>query len=90
MTLPRPNRLCRLFGHHWNPEGAHYYCVYHCERCGHEGYEDGSWRERIGVRVWVIQQAIGQWIRSWRYWLRCDDCGRWFGRHDDSQDHLPF
>ena len=82
--------LCRLWGHAWNPEGAQYYCVYHCERCGHDGYTDGSWREQLSVKAWIFRRWFVDQMRGYRQWVHCEECHLWFGRHDDSFDHLPF
>lgn len=54
--------LCKIVGHAWNPDGAEFYCVYDCERCGHRGQGD-EWnlRERIALRLSVItiREAFG-------------------------------
>jgi DNA-directed RNA polymerase subunit RPC12/RpoP len=82
--------VCKILGHRWHPEGAEYYCVYDCMRCGHSGYEDNSWREWVNHWCW----RIGRWFRehTWsaRKWWRCSECGWRFGRHDDANDHIPF
>ena len=82
--------LCRIWGHAWNPDGAEYYWVYHCERCGHNGYTAGSWRERLSVKVWIYRRRAADATKTWRQWLRCPDCNRFFGRHDERFDHSPF
>jgi hypothetical protein len=58
----------------------------HCCQCGvyiPDTYPD------LGMRV-----RLQDWLRNkrqlFREWLRCPDCGRRFGRHDDSMEHLPF
>lgn len=82
---------CRILGHRWHPEAAEYYCHYVCVRCDHEGYSDGSLRERIQLKWWLFTQWVGGWLRVWRHWLRCSECGLWFGRHDyEKSDHIPF
>jgi hypothetical protein len=82
---------CRLLGHRWQPEAAEYYCHYVCTRCGHEGYSDGSVRERIRLRIWLWRQWFEGWTRLWRRWIRCEYCGCWFGNHDYAKDdHIPF
>lgn len=85
------NWRCKILGHHWNPEGAEYYCVYDCMRCGHSGYESGSWRERASHQWWRIGQRVQPVIRRMRNWLKCSECGGRFGRCDyENFDHLPF
>lgn len=83
------NIWCRIAGHRYNPEGAEYYCVYDCERCGHHGYEYG-WREQIEGKLW----RLNRWGESyrWGFWwaFKCSECGKRFGRHNDEFDHLPF
>lgn len=81
--------ICRLIGHDFEPEAAHYYGLYSCRRCGYED-RDGrppSWLE-------VVRYRLRGWIRDRRHdfrkWWKCSDCGRHFGRHDETVDHLPF
>lgn len=86
------NWRCRWLWHHYDEIGADCYCVYYCTRCGHEqGNEPGilprlAWR----VRLWWHERVIEGARRRLEWFLPCRDCGRWFGRHDDSQDHIPF
>ena len=87
---PVPTWWCRIWGHSWDPEGAEYYCVYHCVRCLHEGYTDGSIRERISLRLWIWRNRLRDWVRPVRRWIRCEYCHLWFGRHDERDDHIPF
>lgn len=83
--------LCKFLGHAWNPDGAEFYSVFHCERCGYEGNGDEQGvRERIAVRLYWWRYNFGLWAKSWREWWKCSDCGGRFGRHDDAFDHLPF
>lgn len=86
----RPPLLCRILGHAWEPVAAKFYCVYLCERCLHEGYSDGSIRERVSLRLWIWRNRLSEQTHRWRAWLTCSDCGKHFGRHDESADHLPF
>ena len=82
--------LCRLWGHALNEEAAYYYAVFSCDRCGDVYEQDTGLREWVKVRWWLASQRVKSELKDWRYWLRCSDCGRRFGRHDDSQDHIPF
>lgn len=83
------NWLCRHWGHAWDPDGARYYCVYHCTRCGYEGYESTR-AERVAVRWITLKGHVRDWLRYYRPWRRCADCGRRWGRHDEAADHIPF
>lgn len=84
------NLLCRFWGHDPHPEAAEFYCVYDCRRCGELYDQDMGLREWAKVRWWHLCYWASLRIAAWRYWLRCTDCGKRFGRHDDNADHLPF
>lgn len=83
--------LCRVLGHRWHPEGAEFYCVYDCMRCDYHGNGDEyGWRGWVAGKLW----RFNYWGKSyqWGFWwaFKCTECGKRFGRHDDSFDHLPF
>lgn len=84
--------LCRVLDHAWQPDGAEFYCVYHCERCGYRGNGDEyGIRGRIKVRLYWWRYELGLWWQSVREWWKCSECGGRFGRHNyDEFDHLPF
>ena len=88
--MSRAKRLCRLWGHAWETDAAEYYRVYYCERCGHEGEACNSWRERFSVKLRVWMRCLRELARASRQWVRCRECGRWLGNHDDRFDHVPF
>lgn len=76
---------CFFSGHCYGPLDMLF-----CERCGHE-YEYG---EPIGVFGGIAfrwRYTFRPWIRRKLAWFRkCEDCGKRFGRHDETVDHLPF
>lgn len=88
----KQNLICKILGHAWQPDGAKFYCIYDCERCGHHG--DGyEWDLRgwIYVRLWWLGYHLRERLSLWREWWRCSECGGRFGRHDyDKFDHIPF
>lgn len=55
-----------------------------CARCGNAfTYEE--WCK------WTPRQRLESFCRRrFRWFLRCDDCGKRFGRHDDTIQHIPF
>jgi hypothetical protein len=81
--------LCRLLGHRLCPDARKHGHFDLCLRCHQEAYD-------------LPQPAHIQWLRQMRWrlhdvkvgflaWFQpCYACGRRFGRHDDSIDHLPF
>lgn len=73
-----------------NVDAAHYYGVFECDRCGKCYDQDYGLRERLFVYRYLFWRWYYERVGSWRNWLKCSDCGRRFGRHDESQDHLPF
>ena len=81
---------CRLLGHDVLEEALHYYVVLECRRCGKVYDDQIGPREWIRVRLWLLSIWLKDHAGRWSYWLRCSDCGRRFGRHDESKDHLPF
>lgn len=85
------NILCRAWGHDVDRDALYYYNVAYCGRCACEVNEDCGAREWLKVRLWRCREAIREaWERAvWRF-RSCPDCGRRFGRHDDSVDHTPF
>ncbi len=85
--------LCRWWGHDLDPIGSHYYCVDYCTRCEKTVERTtgvARLRELASVRIWLIRCAIRDRFHYWRCWLKCSECGKRFGRHDDSFDHIPF
>ncbi len=84
--------LCRLWGHAVDETALHYYGVVHCERCGLHGEStmDTGAREWLKVRWWLLKEWLGSYGRGILGWLHCSECGHWFGKHDDSIDHVPF
>jgi len=81
------NWICKVFGHDFDQEAAIYYSVYHCDRCG----SNDGWEARALAHFrWRIQLAARDAWHSFKCWLRCPDCKKLFGRHDDSSDHIPF
>lgn len=86
-------RLCRLWGHDLDPDALRYYGIDYCQRC--ERQVEGSTgvlrlRELLSVRLWIMRRAVRDRLYGWREWLKCSECGRRFGKHDDRFDHLPF
>lgn len=85
--------LCRWWGHNLDPEASHYYGVDYCVRCDKSVERTTGFlrvRELVSVRLWIVQRAIRDWVFSWRHWLKCCECGKRFGRHDNRFDHMPF
>ena len=90
VNLPR---LCRWWGHNLDPDASHYYGLDYCIRCEKEVERNTGvlrLRELASVRIFIIRRAVRDWVWSWRGWLKCSECGKRFGRHDDSYDHIPF
>ncbi|HVT36973.1 MAG TPA: hypothetical protein VHE37_15390 [Nevskiaceae bacterium] len=87
-TLTHP--LCSTLGHRLHAESAHYYHVLHCDRCHREVYGDTGWRERIKVSVSITVATIQRRAADVAHWWKCGDCGRHFGRHNETVEHLPF
>lgn len=70
---------CKLFGHKVNPMNFAL-----CDRCDRELSYDEI------VCNGMIPSAL-EWISGRLRWFkRCEDCGKRFGRHDDNQPHVPF
>jgi uncharacterized C2H2 Zn-finger protein len=82
--------LCKILGHKLDAEAAHYYGVFHCDRCGTVYERDVGVREWIRVRLALARYWLRELVVDARQWVRCSDCGRRFGRHDDAADHIPF
>lgn len=72
--------LCRILGHRFDPIWAIYAEFYLCERCGHE-QKKCSLLQRMLIRFRAWRRAK---VFVWARWVRCEVCGRWFGRHDDA------
>lgn len=79
--------LCKILGHKFDPAAAEYYYLFHCERCGQEVEGSVSLFEQIS---WRIRMRFRGYLRPHISWLKCDQCGWHFGRHDPENDHLPF
>lgn len=77
--------VCSWMGHTaiWHPGYGE--PDYTCTVCGRElSYEDMA-RGR-GLRLALVER----WNRVAVWWMKCDDCGKRFGRHDENVTHLPF
>lgn len=84
------DKICKWWGHRLVPEAAEFYSVYICKRCGKYVEEDRGLREWLNLRWYFFLWNTRHKIADWRTWLRCPDCGLHFGKHDESQDHIPF
>lgn len=86
----RPTLLCRIWGHDLDPDASYYYRIDYCRNC--ERQVDGSTglREWLKVRWSIFTDNVRGTLYGWRCWLKCSECGKRFGRHDDRFDHLPF
>ncbi|HEY0684690.1 MAG TPA: hypothetical protein VGD45_20305 [Steroidobacter sp.] len=86
------NLLCKILGHAWQPDGAKFYCVYDCERCGHHGTgHEWDLREWIALRLYWWRYEAGLRWSCLREWWKCSECGGRFGKHNyDEFDHIPF
>lgn len=61
--------------------------AYQCCRCGScEIGDSGAWWRM----TWRIRYRLLQRRQRVTEWLKCHDCGKRFGRHDDSVSHIPF
>lgn len=73
---------CWLNGHNMDP----YECRY-CTTCDREipvsNFNGCGIRGRLRTWWFMKRQRI-------RAWWKCEDCGKRFGRHDDTIDHIPF
>jgi hypothetical protein len=87
--------LCKLIGHKIEyPMAPDDYRLTQCKRCHlskHEAYGDEplrSWPSEI--RYWTanLRRKIKDWLRN--FFKPCCDCGKRFGAHDKTVDHLPF
>lgn len=85
--------VCSLLGHKdSDPEAI--YDPFVCKRCGDSDYDNhydddfDPWHIRLYYRMkWRAKNKRDRFVGWFR---RCPDCGRRFGRHDESVDHLPF
>lgn len=82
---------CRLMGHRLDPEASYYYAIDHCTRCDCEVQIGMLKVERIKVRIAIEWQFAKEWVSSFLARFRpCPECGKKWGRHDATIDHLPF
>lgn len=90
----RTNFICQLKGHETNAFDG-----YNCERC--EAAYDGSpaWGGSLWWRLtWRVRGVLGlppftyrSTLWHLRQWIKpCVDCGKRFGRHDETKEHIPF
>lgn len=89
----RTPSLCRWWGHQLDPEASHYYGVDYCCRCERQVERNTGilrLRELAAVRIFIIGREIRMWIQSYQEWWKCSECGKRFGKHDDTYDHIPF
>lgn len=82
---------CKILGHRLDVDSSYYYGLDICTRCQEEFIGQPLHVEYMKVRAVVASRVL----RDWALWLsslpkKCPDCGKRWGRHDDSQDHLPF
>lgn len=83
--------LCKITGHRPDPDAMYYYGVLHCTRCHAEfGEQEYGLTQRLRVVVRIRWAEFRHWCWRVRWWIRCDYCGGWFGRCDESVDHIPF
>lgn len=83
--------LCSLLGHaDSDPEAI--YCPFVCKRCGACDYYESDFSQPWHIEAyWRLKnRVVDSWLRLMGWFRPCADCGRRFGRHDESVDHLPF
>lgn len=84
--------LCFFIGHAYSEiAGQHGYLA--CDRCGFsEPLQEGR-KEPFTIAEWlhwrryVAKRKVGE-LKAWL--SPCSDCGKRFGRHNNTIDHLPF
>lgn len=83
---------CLLFGHRLHVDASYYYGIDQCEHCDREFIYGRHPVARAKVRAVIFARWLRELAFSIRSFLfcRCEDCGRRFGRHDNTIDHLPF
>jgi len=91
------NKRCFFLGHDIDSECLEFNCIQYCKRCGEDDHSylsetiPSKWRHFTSLTRYGWRLVIRQWFREKTRWFRkCDDCGKRFGRHDDSIDHIPF
>lgn len=82
--------ICKLLGHRFDQEAARYH-VFHCERCGHDAETYTQNLFEILTIWWYWKRCnIRCKVHDLRNnWWRCEDCGGWFGNHDE-KNCIPF
>ncbi len=73
--------ICWLKGHEFNSYGGE-----DCTRCGRYISFD-EFIQTSGGFVFRIRQRKYELIK---FFKPCDECGKRFGRHDETKEHLPF
>lgn len=88
--------VCSLLGHRSDDPEAYDdpFTMFVCSRCGGCDYyyydQDFSHPWHV-MTYWRWKAGMLDWKNRFMAWLGpCGDCGRRFGRHDESVDHLPF
>ena len=83
--------VCRLIGHRLDVDASRFYGIDYCTRCDEEFVGQPLHIERAKVRVAIAREWVSdQVLRVTGFFQRCPDCGKRWGQHDNSQDHLPF
>lgn len=78
--------ICRWEGHNFNNNAEDGFT---CERCGRScDYHQFVTRECAGI--YGLKDIIRAWRECLPRWWKCDECGKRFGRHDRTKEHLPF
>lgn len=87
--------ICKLIGHKVEYPLADDSRATYCPRCKdfrHEGNGEEPLNHFVWKRVyWWLRQPLKRWKERLFGWCKpCGDCGKRFGRHDETQDHCPF
>lgn len=61
-------------------------CEWFCEHCG-RWIDYHTVVTKDGGMVARLRELRKRWAV---WWMPCEDCGKRFGRHGETQDHVPF
>lgn len=81
--------FCKIVGHIYDDQEYGYCERPLCLRCGkpcHPRYQN---YDTLSYWIWRLHLPE-RWERFKSFFRRCEDCGKRFGRHDDTKPHIPF
>lgn len=89
------DKRCMILGCDLEADASYYYGWEICRRCGEEmHYTDPLFYAkplaRFKVYLKIYWRNFVEWCWRKRQLIRCDECGKRFGNHDESVDHIPF